>query len=93
MTTARRKKPVFEPGLIPGPGELLVWSDARHFDGWQTRPCTLCGAPTPLRSHAGEPAHKECAEDWIAAHPAEARRSGRFASNVRPKKPKDSGHA
>ncbi|MFF2236325.1 WhiB family transcriptional regulator [Streptomyces anulatus] len=29
-----------------------------HFDRWQGRPCALCGQPTPMRSHAGEPVHK-----------------------------------
>ncbi|MDX3528233.1 hypothetical protein P1P75_17755 [Streptomyces sp. ID05-39B] len=91
MTRTGRKneKPPFEPGLIPPPGELLVWRDNQHFDRWQDLPCTLCGQPTPMRSHSGEPVHKVCAEDWIAAHPAEARR-GRFASDAKPR-PKAKG--
>ncbi|MFZ4296899.1 hypothetical protein ACOZE3_03100 [Streptomyces cinereoruber] len=52
----------------------LDWGDSRHFDHTQDRPCCLCGRPTPLRSHAGEPVHKVCAEAWNAAHPGEARR-------------------
>ncbi|MFG3038571.1 hypothetical protein ACGFYZ_16910 [Streptomyces sp. NPDC048330] len=52
----------------------LDWGDARHFDRTQDRPCCLCGRPTPLRSHAGEPVHKVCAEDWNAAQSAEPRR-------------------
>ncbi|MFI1726439.1 hypothetical protein [Streptomyces sp. NPDC020489] len=100
MTTrpARRRRPSharperqFKPGCVPAPGEFLVWSGNRHF-AWLDVPCVLCGRPTSLRSHAGEPAHKVCAEDWIAADPVEARRSGRFASDAQPKKP-TSGHA
>ncbi|MFI5905260.1 hypothetical protein [Streptomyces cyaneofuscatus] len=34
-----------------------------------------------MRSDAGEPDHKICAESWIAAHPVEAR-LGRFASDA-----------
>ncbi|MDQ1064583.1 hypothetical protein QFZ32_000022 [Streptomyces canus] len=34
-----------------------------------------------MRSHYGEPVHKACAEDWIAANPTEGR-LGRFASDV-----------
>ncbi|MFD7631744.1 hypothetical protein ACFV7Q_38050 [Streptomyces sp. NPDC059851] len=44
----------------------------------------LCDKPTPMRSHAGEPVHKACAEDWIAANPVEAR-LGRFASGTQSK--------
>ncbi|MGW4987951.1 hypothetical protein ACWEQ3_09930 [Streptomyces mirabilis] len=54
--------------------KLLDWRDSRHFDRFQDRPCALCAKPTPLRSHAGEPAHKVCAEEWNQAHPAEPRR-------------------
>lgn len=60
---------MWEPGLIPAPGGLLDWRDAQHFDRWQMRPCALCDKPTPMRSHYGEPVHKACAEDWIAANP------------------------
>ncbi|MEV7076638.1 hypothetical protein [Streptomyces sp. NPDC093990] len=81
---ARTTAPEFEQGLVPAPGELLVWRDPRHYDRWQTLPCALCSQPTPLRSHSGEPAHKACAEDWITANPVEARR-GRFASDLTPK--------
>lgn len=88
---SRPRTQQFRPGGVPAPGELLVWADGRHF-AWQDLPCALCGAPTPLRSHAGEPAHKVCAEDWIAANPSEAR-LGRFASDLRPKKHQDSSHA
>lgn len=52
----------------------------------------LCGAPTPMRSHYGEPAHKVCAEEWITANPVEAR-LGRFASDVQPKRKRDDDHA
>ncbi|MGW7261139.1 hypothetical protein [Streptomyces sp. NPDC054834] len=84
-----KKKP-FNPGLVPPPGALLDWGDGRHFDHWQNEACVLCGRPTPLRSHAGEAVHKACAEDWITAHPVEAR-LGRFASDAKapPTKRKD----
>ncbi len=82
----KNKKPLFEPDLIPAPGGLLEWRDSQHFDRWQDRPCALCDKPTPMRSHYGEPAHKACAEDWIAANPTEARRLGRFASDIQPKR-------
>ncbi|MFE7621107.1 hypothetical protein [Streptomyces sp. NPDC057496] len=52
---SRRKEQPFELGLIPAHGGLLDWRDPRHFDCWQDHPCTLCGAPTPMRSHSGEP--------------------------------------
>ncbi|GAA2733432.1 hypothetical protein [Streptomyces nogalater] len=45
----------------------------------------LCDQPTPMRSHYGEPVHKACAENWIAANPIEARH-GRFASDLQPKR-------
>lgn len=94
MTSGRGKKESpFEPGLVPAPGGLLDWRDARHFDAWQDRPCALCDKPTPMRSHAGEPVHKTCAEDWIAANPAEARREGRFASDTQPKNNQSDTHA
>jgi hypothetical protein len=91
VTRARAKKPDFEPGLIPAPGRGLDWRDARHFDRWQDLPCALCGKPTPMRSHDGEPAHKSCAESWIAANPTEARR-GRFASDIHSRR-RDDTHA
>ncbi|MFJ2098386.1 hypothetical protein ACIOHR_14450 [Streptomyces anulatus] len=53
---------------------LLDWGDASHFDPTRNRACRLCGKPTPMRSHTGEPAHKVCAETWNATHPGEARR-------------------
>lgn len=52
----------------------------------------LCDKPTPMRSHSEEPLHKACAEDWIAANPAEAR-LGRFASDVQPKSRRGDDHA
>ncbi|MFF4673040.1 hypothetical protein ACFY1C_24850 [Streptomyces sp. NPDC001279] len=52
---------------------LLDWRDARHFDPRQDLPCTLCGRSTPIRSHAGEPVHKVCAEDWLDQHPTSDR--------------------
>ncbi|MEW2527557.1 hypothetical protein [Streptomyces sp. NPDC047071] len=52
----------------------------------------LCDQPTPLRSHSGEPVHKACAEDWIAANPVEAR-LGRFASDVQAARRRDDDHA
>ncbi|MEU2440152.1 hypothetical protein ABZ595_28815 [Streptomyces rubradiris] len=39
MTSRGRRKPLWEPGLIPAPGALLEWRDSQHFDGWQDRPC------------------------------------------------------
>ncbi|GHD52211.1 hypothetical protein [Streptomyces galbus] len=89
--TKKEEQP-FEPGLIPAPNELLVWRDGRHFDRWQDLPCVLCDKPTPMRSHAGEAVHKACAEDWLTAHPSEARRLGRFASDLTPK-PKTAGQS
>ncbi|MFJ9634987.1 hypothetical protein ACIRU8_45580 [Streptomyces sp. NPDC101175] len=71
-------------GLIPPPGGLLDWSDGRHFDHHGARPCVLCGGLTPLCSHQGEPVHKVCAENWIAANAVESR-LGRFASDVQAK--------
>ncbi|MGW3491368.1 hypothetical protein [Streptomyces sp. NPDC001054] len=84
MTRASRPKQLWEPGLIPAPGALLDWRDARHHDARTAYPCTLCGHPTHLRSHTGEPAHKTCAETWIATHYPEARRTARFASDPAP---------
>ncbi|MFJ8351494.1 hypothetical protein ACIQ9J_35105 [Streptomyces sp. NPDC094153] len=82
MTGRRSKTPLWKPGDVPASGGLLDWRDGRHFDHRGNRPCVLCGRPTPMRSHYGEPVHKTCAEDWIAAHPTEAR-LGRFASDTR----------
>ncbi|MGW2109518.1 hypothetical protein [Streptomyces sp. NPDC001948] len=93
MTRRNSKTPLWEPGLIPVPGDLLDWRDARHFDHWQDRPCALCDKATPMRSHSGEPVHKSCAEAWIAANPTEARRLGRFASDVQAKRRRDDDHA
>ncbi|MDQ1033624.1 hypothetical protein QFZ75_000040 [Streptomyces sp. V3I8] len=90
MKARARKKPLWEPGLIPAPGELLDWRDARHFERWQDLPCVLCGRDTPMRSHHGEPVHKVCAENWITADPVKARQ-GRFASDVQPKRGKAYG--
>ncbi|MER6160885.1 hypothetical protein ABT147_36080 [Streptomyces sp. NPDC001868] len=55
MTRSGCKKETtpFLPGLVPAPGELLVWRDGQHFDRWQDLACTLCGRPTPMRSHSG----------------------------------------
>ncbi|MFJ6669027.1 hypothetical protein [Streptomyces sp. NPDC091383] len=92
MSRRSSKKPLREPGLIPVPGDLLDWRDAKHFDRWQDRPCALCQQPTPMRSHYGEPAHKSCAKDWVAANPTEAR-LGRFASDVQPKRRRGDDHA
>ncbi|MEV8057197.1 hypothetical protein AB0P37_11860 [Streptomyces antimycoticus] len=91
-TRHKNKKPLIEPGLIPAPGGLLEWRDSQHFDRWHDRPCALCDQPTPMRSHYGEPAHKACAEDWIAANPTEARRLGRFASDIQPKRQRSDDH-
>ncbi|MFJ6493522.1 hypothetical protein [Streptomyces californicus] len=88
----RTKKPPIEPGLIPAPGDLLDWRDGSHFDRWQDHPCTLCGRPTPMRSHTGEPVHKSCAEAWIAAHAVEAR-LGRFASDAQAGRRRSNDHA
>ncbi|MFM9499920.1 hypothetical protein ACKI1Q_40860 [Streptomyces galilaeus] len=92
MTRRSSKTPLFEPGLIPAPGGLLDWRDVRHFDRWQDLSCVECGAPTPMRSHHGEPVHKTCAQDWIAANPTEAR-LGRFACDVQAKRRRDDDHA
>ncbi|MEU2415107.1 hypothetical protein ABZ736_27585 [Streptomyces sp. NPDC013099] len=92
VTRTRNKKPPIEPGLIPAPGNLLDWRDASHFDRWQDRPCALCDQPTPMRSHAGEPVHKSCAEAWIAANPTEAR-LGRFASDAQAGRRRGDDHA
>ncbi|MFF1561012.1 hypothetical protein [Streptomyces sp. NPDC058279] len=92
MTGPQDKQP-WEPGLIPDPGAVLDWRDSRHFDRWQDRPCALCEGPTPMRSHHGEPVHKACAENWLAANPTEARRLGRFASDVQAKRQRDDDHA
>ncbi|MFJ2820531.1 hypothetical protein ACIO7M_05350 [Streptomyces toxytricini] len=54
---------------------LLNWRDNRHFDHSGDCACTLCGKPTPMRSHRGEPVHKVCAEDWNDRHPDEPRQS------------------
>jgi hypothetical protein len=54
-----------------GQPTLLDWRDGIHYR--RPAPCVLCGNPTPLRSHAGEAAHKVCAEDWNLAHPGESR--------------------
>jgi hypothetical protein len=63
---------------------LLVWRSADHFDHTRDLPCTLCRTlcrtPTPLRSHAGEPAHKVCAELWTSRHSD----SARFRSDTTP---------
>ncbi len=53
---------------------VLDWGDRSHFDRTRDRPCCLCGRPTPMRSHAGEPVHKVCAETWNDTHPTESRR-------------------
>ncbi|MFD7085367.1 hypothetical protein [Streptomyces sp. NPDC059918] len=54
--------------------QYLNWGDASHYDRTRDLPCVLCGRPTPLRSHAGEPVHKMCAEDWNAGNPDQPRR-------------------
>ncbi|MFE7077251.1 hypothetical protein ACFU96_44920 [Streptomyces sp. NPDC057620] len=93
MTARARTPEPFEPGLIPAPGELLVWKHHEHFDRWRDLPCVLCTKATPMRSHRGEPVHKVCAEGWIAAHPVQAR-EGRFASDISRKRGKtDDDHA
>ncbi|MFJ8363872.1 hypothetical protein [Streptomyces sp. NPDC093984] len=92
MTRPRGKKPLFEPGLVPAPGELLIWRDSQHFDRWQDRPSVLCDKLTPMRSHYGEPVHKACAEDWFAVNPVEARLGG-FVSDVQSKRRRDDDHA
>ncbi|WP_435239958.1 hypothetical protein [Streptomyces sp. YPW6] len=45
-----------------------------------------------MRSHAGEPVHKSCAEAWIAANPTEAR-LGRFASDAQAGRRRGDDHA
>jgi hypothetical protein len=90
--TRRSKEQPFEPGTVPAPGGLLDWHDARHFDSWQDRPCTVCLRPTPMRAHSGEAVHKVCAESWIAENPVEARR-GRFANDIQAKRRRDTSPA
>ncbi|MGW4442305.1 hypothetical protein [Streptomyces sp. NPDC004682] len=51
----------------------LDWRAHRHFDAGGDRPCCLCGIPTPLRSHRGEPVHKVCAEAWNDTTPTAPR--------------------
>ncbi|SCL21254.1 hypothetical protein [Micromonospora aurantiaca (nom. illeg.)] len=46
-------------------GPVLDW---RHCAVADDQPCVICGRPTPLRSPAGKPCHKTCAEAWIASH-------------------------
>ncbi|CAL9673571.1 hypothetical protein SUDANB176_07822 (plasmid) [Streptomyces sp. enrichment culture] len=82
---------MWEQGLVPAAGRLLDWRDARHFDRFRDLPCVLCEQPTLVRPHHGEPAHKTCAEAWIAIHPVEARLS-RFASDIQPKTKHDNDH-
>ncbi|MEW2571369.1 hypothetical protein [Streptomyces sp. NPDC047070] len=52
---------------------LLNWRSGDHFEHGENCPCTQCGKPTPLRSHAGEPVHKVCAEDWNDRNPSAPR--------------------
>ena len=92
MTTRARTTDVTLADLIgdvPAPGSLLNWR--HHLHHRRPAPCVLCRRPTPLRSHADEAAHKVCAEQWIAAHPDEALRSGRFVSDR--KTPTNTDHA
>ncbi|MFF7365412.1 hypothetical protein [Streptomyces sp. NPDC008125] len=93
MSTRRTRKLLWEPGYVPAPGGLLDWRDSRHYDHRPDRLCTLCGHPTSLRSHSGEPTHKTCAETWLTANPEEARRTGRYASDAQPKGRRDDDHA
>ncbi|MFE7410221.1 hypothetical protein [Streptomyces laurentii] len=51
------------------PAPILDWGEPRHFDHRRDQPCCLCGRPTPMRSHDGEPVHKACAEQWNHTHP------------------------
>ncbi|MFI7352211.1 hypothetical protein ACIBSR_38895 [Streptomyces sp. NPDC049936] len=78
---ARRPFAEKDCGDVPLPGALLVWRDGRHYLHDDGAPCVLCRKPAHLRSHAGEPVHKICAEAWLTAHPAEALR-GRFVSDA-----------
>jgi len=56
---------------------LLVWREALHFDRFEDLLCVLCGGRTPMRSHADEPVHKVCAEQWNYTHSdAPRRRAG-----------------
>ncbi|MDJ1645180.1 hypothetical protein [Streptomyces pakalii] len=52
----------------------------------------MTGARTPMRSHAGEPAHKSSAEKWIAANSTEAR-LGQFASDAQAARRRGDDHA
>ncbi|MDI3387047.1 hypothetical protein QIS99_12685 [Streptomyces sp. B-S-A8] len=51
---------------------LLNWNSSQHYES-DAKPCTQCDTTTPLRSHAGEPVHKVCAEDWNDRNPNAAR--------------------
>ncbi|MFH8793976.1 hypothetical protein [Streptomyces sp. NPDC017941] len=64
---------------------LLNWNSSQHYDHTGDCPCTLCGKPTPLRSHSGEAVHKVCAEDWNDANPG----ATRFHSDPPKKKGKE----
>ncbi|TGB09786.1 hypothetical protein [Streptomyces sp. MZ04] len=46
---------------------FLDWSGPGHWG--DDEPCVLCRRPTPLRSDAGKPCHKVCAEEWYEKHP------------------------
>lgn len=46
---------------------LLDWKGHGHWGA--DEPCVICEQLTPLRSDAGKPCHKVCAEDWYEKHP------------------------
>jgi hypothetical protein len=50
-----------------------VFLDWRRAPIGPLAPCVLCGQPALCRSPArNQPCHKICAENWIAAHAADA---------------------
>ncbi|MGD1219975.1 hypothetical protein AB9Q10_16280 [Streptomyces krungchingensis] len=54
------------------PGSLLDWTDAVHWDRFESRPCRYWGRPTQLRDSARKPAHKVCAEQALTDQAADA---------------------
>lgn len=66
----RRRAPPADPEYRPG--QLLDWTDSRHWDYSGPRPCRYCGEDTQLRDSHGSPAHKVCAEDALATQARDA---------------------
>lgn len=66
----RRAPPKTERPYVPG--QLLDWTNSKHWDYDGPRPCRYCGFDTQLRDSHGSPAHKVCAEEALAAQAREA---------------------